>query len=121
METKKSKVYDSFQIVRHVGTPKQGTLPDGTIVYAQDKFWIDEPPGPGFIKCIEDDQHFLYKIPDEVQSLYPGPIYRCSCGGAGIYVGLRGYVFGASPQGLLFVCQHHITTGFHATGGSRWI
>lgn len=119
MESKKSKTYDSFSIIRHYGTPKQGQLPDGTTVYAQDKFWI--PEMSGFIKCVEYDDHFLYQIPDKVSHLYPGPIYRCSCGAASIYLGQSGYVWGASPQGLLFACQLHITTGKHGTGGSRWI
>lgn len=119
MNTKSSKVYKNFQIIRHYGTPKQGTLPDGTTVYAQDKFWI--PELGGFIKCVEMDDHFLYEIPKHVQHLYPGSIYRCSCGSQAVYVGQSGYVWGASPQGLMFVCQMHITTGKHATGGSRWV
>ncbi len=119
MENKKSKIYNTFSIIRHYGTPKQGQLPDGTTVYAQDKFWI--PEMGGFIKCVEMDDHFLYQIPDSVSHLYPGSVYRCSCGSPAIYVGKSGYVWGASPQGLLFVCQMHITTGHHATGGSRWV
>jgi hypothetical protein len=118
MSDKKSKTYD-FQIVRRVGTPKQGTLPDGTTVYAQDKFWI--PELSGFIRCMPYDDHFLYEIPEELAGLYPGAIYRCSCGSSSSYYGVNGYVWGASPQGLMFCCDHHINFHTHATGGSRWI
>jgi len=118
MNDKKSKAYD-FQIVRHVGTPSKGQLPDGTWVYAQEKFWVEQLRG--FIYCMRYDDHFLYEIPDEVKSLYPGAIYRCSCGSAAIYVGIDGYVWGASPQGLMWVCQHFTDYGKHATGGARWI
>lgn len=118
MESKKSKTYD-FQIVRHVGTPKKGQLPDGTWVYAQDKFYVETLGG--FVFCMQYNDHFLYQIPDNVVSLYPGSPYRCSCGSQAIYVGVKGYVWGASPQGLMWVCQYFTDNGKHATGGSRWI
>jgi len=119
MEKKSSSTYNSFQIIRHRGTPNKGQLPNGIWVYAQDKFWI--PDMNGFINCARYDDHFLYQIPVEARPEFPGPIFRCSCGSQAIYVGQSGYVWGASPQGLMFVCQFHADNGVHATGGNRWI
>lgn len=118
-ENKKSSVYNSFSIIRQRGTPKKGQLPDGTWVYARDKFWI--PDLHGYVNCMRYDDHFLYEIPENIRHLYPGAIYRCSCGSQAIYVGLQGYIFGASPQGLMWVCQFFTDNGHHATGGDRWI
>ena len=119
MEKKASSTYNNFQIIRHRGTPTKGQLPDGTWVYAQDKFWV--PDMNGFIYCFRYDDHFLYEIPDKVKPLYPGPIFRCSCGSESIYLAPDGYMFGASPQGLMFACKYHVDHAVHATGGARWV
>jgi hypothetical protein len=118
MQTKDKAVH-TFQVIRHRGQPTKLQLPDGTWVYKQDKFWI--PEWGGFVNACSYDDHFLYEIPARLAKLYPGSPYRCSCGGAVIFSGPSGYVWGASPQGRLALCMVHSNTGLHATGGSRWV
>jgi hypothetical protein len=109
-------------ILRHRGVPGVGTLPDGTKVYKTSRIWI--PEYGRFIPCAdygETDGHFIYEIPEKLAKRFPGPIYRCSCGSMAVISGWEGYEYGASPAGLMFICQEHATTQRHATGGSRWI
>lgn len=113
------KQYHSFTVIRHRGTPKQAQLPNGTWVYRQNEIFVPELGQS--IKQIDDDQHFIYEIPKKLVHLYPGPAYKCTCGGLGIYFGPSGYNWGASNQGLMFGCYIHMTTGQHATGGSQWV
>lgn len=117
--SKQSKTYNSFQIIRRYGTPKKAQLPDGTTVYAEEKFFV--PEYSGFIKCIQYDDHFLYEIPSRIAHMYPGAIYRCSCGSPAVVVGVSGYVWGGSPEGLMMGCKHHLDFHKHATGGDTWI
>jgi len=119
METKKSSTYNTFSIIRNRNTPTKGQLPDGTWVYPQEKFWVEDMNG--YIFCTRYSDHFLYQVPVEARPRFPGPIYRCSCGSPAVYVAPDTYVYGASPQGLMFVCKHHVDFGKHATGGDRWI
>jgi hypothetical protein len=109
----------TFSVIRVRGTPNKLQLPDGTWVYKEDKFFI--PEYGGFVPCAPYLEHFLYQIPANLASKYPGSIYRCSCGSAAIISGVSGYVLEASPQGKLFICQVHSVTGKHSTGGARWI
>lgn len=109
-------------ILKRRGVPGVGTLPDGTKVYKTDKFWV--PEYSRFISCTdygETDGHFIYEIPEKLAKRFPGPVYRCSCGSMAVISGWTAYEYGASPSGLMFICQEHATTGQHATGGSRWI
>lgn len=119
MKTKKSPTYSNFSIVRHRSNWNTAQLPDGTTVTKAEKFLI--PEMGGFIPCAPYDDHFLYEIPERLASLYPGSIYRCTCGGAAIVVSYNGYFLDASPQGKMFVCTIHSHLGKHATGGEKWI
>ena len=120
MNDKKSSVYNTFQIIRHHGTPSKGQLPDGTWVYARDR--IQPPDMVNFIPCARYDDHFIYEVPVGVRHRFPGPVYRCSCGSAVVFVGSNVNVaMGNSPSGAMFVCQFHADNGHHATGGARWV
>lgn len=114
-----------FEIIRRRGMPMVAYLPDGTKIERSmmpngfEAIFV--PELMGFVRCASYDDHFIYEIPKRVAHLYPGPIYRCTCGGAAIYAGMSGYILDASPQGKLFLCQVHSATGLHATGGTRWV
>ena len=105
-----------FQIIRHRGKPKEGTLPDGTKVYAQDKFWFEEVGK--LVPAAPYHDAFIFEVTDV---RIKGPRFRCSCGSFAVCAGYSAYEKDASPQNLLFVCYQHATTGQHATGGTRWI
>lgn len=108
-----------IHMIRHRGMPNKAQLPDGTWVERQEGLFV--PEKQGFIRCAPYDDHFIYEIPKHVLNFYPGPIYRCTCGSLAIFAGNNGYLLDASPQGLMFLCHLHATTGKHATGGDRWI
>ena len=108
-----------FNIIRVRGTPNKAHLPDGTEVERLDKLFV--PELRGFIMTAPYSEHFIFEIPRSVAHKFPGSAYLCTCGSAAIYTGPQGYVLDASPQGKLFVCQAHATTGKHANGGSRWV
>lgn len=111
---------NNFNIVRSRGQLNRARLPDGTWVERQDKLWVDEYRT--FIKVMYDDVHFIYQIPDHmIAKGYKGPIYKCTCGAAAIVVGMSGYVFGASPQGLVFTCQLLTEFQRHSDIGTKWI
>jgi len=103
-----------YQIIRHYGKPKEGYLPDGTKVYAQDKIYFIEVSR--FVPCAPYSNHFLYEVPNRII----GAKWRCSCGSAAVCAGYSGYKDVASQQGLLFVCLEHAQTGLHL-GDSKWI
>ena len=109
----------TFTIIRYRGQPSKLQLPDGTWVYKEDKFFI--PEYKTFVPVAPYDDHFIYQIPEHLASKYPGSIYRCSCGAAGIISGVSGYVLDASAQGLMMLCMVSAQTGVHSNGGTRWI
>lgn len=114
-----------FQIVRRVGMPTYAYLPDGTRVERStlpngvEAIYTRELNA--FILCASYDDHFIYEIPPKLASLYPGPIFRCTCGSYAVMAGLSGYIGDASPSGKMWLCYVHAATGQHATGGSRWV
>lgn len=114
-----------FQIIRRRGMPMYAYLPDGTRVERSmsdtgfEQIFVMELQG--FVRCASYSDHFIYEIPPRLSRQYPGASYRCTCGSPAVYTGPSGYILDASPQGKLFVCQIHATTGQHATGGSRWV
>ncbi len=111
---------NNFNIIRQRGQLNRAQLPDGTWVERTEKLWVDEYGT--FIKVLYDDVHFIYQIPDHIlKSGYEGPIYKCTCGSAAIVVGMSGYVFGASPQGLVFTCQLLTEFQKHSDIGAKWI
>lgn len=114
-EKASEKYNKGIVVIRHYGTPDKAQLPDGTWVERQDKLWI--PEWGRFITCAPYDDHFLFQVPVK----YKGSSIQCSCGSISVISGLSGYVLDASAQGLLALCWHHATYGYHATGGSRWI
>lgn len=119
MKTKKSPTYSNFSIIRHRSNWNTAQLPDGTTVIKAEKFFV--PSMGGFIPCAPYDDHFLYEIPKKLDAMYPGSVYRCTCGSFASVVSYSGYFMDASPQGKMFVCYIHALTGKHATGGQRWI
>lgn len=109
---------NNFNIIRHRGKMDEGQLPDGTKVYRKDFIFV--PEQNGLIRCADYYEHFIYEIPQDKIKVYPGSAYRCTCGSFAVVAGLSGYVLDASPQGKIFLCHLHATTGKHA-GGSQWI
>lgn len=116
---KRSQNIPNFNITRHAGKWTEAFLPDGTKVDKLEKIFSIEHGG--FIPCAPYDDHFIYEIPSKLAAMYPGSVYRCTCGGAAVIVGNSGYLLDASPQGKMMVCLIHATLGIHATGGQRWI
>lgn len=111
---------NSFSIIRHRGQVNKAQLPNGDWVERPEKgFFI--PEAGRFIHAAPYEEHFIYEIPKHLANLYPGPIYRCTCGSAAGWVGHSGYVLDASAQGLMFVCLTHAQTGKHSNGGTQWI
>lgn len=108
-----------FNIIRIRGTPNKAKLPDGTDIERREMLFV--PELNGFVMCAPYSDHFIYEIPKKVAYKYPGSSYMCTCGSPAVYTGPSGYVLDASPQGKLFVCQFHATTGKHANGGVRWV
>ena len=111
---------NNFNIIRQRGQLNRARLPDGTWLERVDKLWI--PEYNAFIKILYDDTNFIYEIPKHlITPDYRGPLYKCTCGSPAIVVGMSGYVFGASPQGLVLTCQLLVETQYHSTGGTKWI
>jgi hypothetical protein len=118
-------VAPQFQIIRRRGMPMYAYLPNGTRVERSlndsgfEALFV--PELRGFVRCASYSDHFIYEIPSNLAYMYPGAVYRCTCGSAAIYAGVSGYIADASPQGKLFVCQMHSIAGYHATGGAKWV
>lgn len=111
---------NNFNIIRHRGQLNRAQLPDGTWVERTDKLWVDEYGT--FIKVLYDPDHFIFQIPNHmVKAGYIGPLYKCTCGADAIVVGMSGYVFGASPQGLMFTCHHLTDFQCHTDTGTKWV
>ena len=115
----------SFTIIRRRGMPMYAYLPDGTRVEREmsstgfEQIFVEQLRG--FVRCASYDDHFIYAIPKHLAQKYPGPVHRCTCGSMAIFTGSNAYVMDASPQGKMFLCHAHATTGQHATGGARWV
>jgi hypothetical protein len=102
-------------ILRKAGDTNSGTLPDGRKVYRKEKIYIPEYGKE--IPCAGYDDHFIYEAPVDLV----GSTFRCSCGSIAVISGYSAYAYGASPSGLMLICQEHALTQQHLTGGSRWI
>lgn len=94
----------SFNIIKHAGTPKSFfDERTGKIINRPEKLFVDE--WGVFVNCAPYDDHFIYENPDKTKG---SPSYMCTCGAAAIVVPPFG-------PNRLFVCQNHVTFGFHAT------
>lgn len=111
---------NSFNIIRQRGQLNRARLPDGTWVERTDKIWI--PEYRNFIRVLFDDVHFIYEVPKHLITRdFRGPLYMCTCGSPAIVVGMSGYVFGASPQGLVLTCQLLTEQQRHSDIGTKWM
>lgn len=107
----------SPNIVRSVGDAKRATLVDGTVVERQDLLYME---GYGFLKCINTELHFVYKLPEHMLGYSP----MCTCGSVAGVVGYEAYSKLASPtdSGMIIACIRLLTTknntgiGEHADG-----
>lgn len=104
-----------FTIIRHRGLQNRGQLPDGRWVYRQEKIWV--PEWERFIPTAPYEEHFIYKMPDDVK----GPDVVCSCGSFCVIAGYSAYKDAASQQGLLYVCHQHSITGLHFGSNAKWV
>lgn len=98
-----------FNIIKHRGTLTEVTTIWGDKVTKSDKLFVQNfPVGNGvyngFIPCADYGNHFIYEVPDKIESRgYPS--YMCTCGAIAVVVGSEGYNKDASPEGMMFVCM----------------
>lgn len=95
----------TFNIIHHNGTPRQATLPNGTIVYRQEFLFVEE--WKALVVCASYDDHFIYLNPDTSEG---SPSYLCTCGSVAV-------VAPPSPAGM-FVCLFDLNAGllgYHST------
>lgn len=110
MPIQKSSTFQTFNIIKFKGSPKNATLIDGSTVEKQDSIFI--PQLGAFIPCAPYDNHFIYLVPVKIV----GPSLMCTCGSPAVWVGSDVYEAMASPAGALLVCLHHMNYTKHLDG-----
>lgn len=94
-----------MNIIKHAGTVKTATLPDGTTVHRQERLFVAE--WGAFVACAPYSDHFVYENPDTRNG---SPGFVCTCGAVAV-------VTPPSPTGL-FVCMFDLNSGllgYHST------
>lgn len=94
-----------MNIIKHAGTVKTATLPDGTTVHRQERIFVEE--WGAFVACAPYSDHFVYINPDTREG---SPGHLCTCGAVAV-------VTPPSPTGL-FVCMFDLNSGllgYHST------
>jgi hypothetical protein len=78
-----------FYVGKWSGIPHQARTPKGTLIFRQPGIMIPELIGEGgnetgYFPCMDYDDHFLYKNPDQVDGVVvegvPQITYLCTCG-----------------------------------------
>ena len=94
-----------MEIIKHAGQQNSATLLDGTVVYRQEKLFVED--WGAMVLCAPYDDHFIYENPD-TQKGSPG--YMCTCGAVAVV---------APPNRFgLFVCLFDLNNelkGYHTT------
>lgn len=105
-----------FGIIRYHNTPTKVQLPNGTVVHKTDRIFVRE--FGGFIPCAPYSDNFIFEVPKDMINV---PSHVCTCGSPAVISGVSGYVMDASPQGKMFLCLTHSTTGKHFNSKQKWV
>lgn len=108
------KKYDNFNIIKFKGDPNTVTLMDGTVIRNSKEDFIFVPEYQAMVRVVRYGNHFIFEVPKRIK----GPSFLCSCGSAAVFVGSNAYAGLNSPEGLMLVCQHHLTFNKHQDGAS---
>jgi hypothetical protein len=102
---------ENFNIIHHLSSPGEARLPNGRMVYREEKLLVKEMKK--FVVCAPYDNHFIYE-----SNIPQMSSYMCTCGAPAVIIGANQYKQDASPTdtGELFVCFFHASLGKHADG-----
>ena len=113
----------TFNIIKHRGSPQTGETVWGDKVERQDQLFITNlsvggQVYNGFIKCVPYDNHFIFEIPDRPETK-GHPSFMCSCGSFAVVLIPDSYDGDMSREGLQLGCYfRHIL--FNEDTGKFW-